>query len=99
MIDHGAKHIAFMARSGSESPAAASLVSTIETRGVEVTVLKCDVAIKEDVETAIRSVSRDRKLRGVVNAAMVLNVSDIHPFEATTLKKYIRTGSSSLWIR
>ncbi|KAL8979778.1 MAG: hypothetical protein Q9205_004974 [Flavoplaca limonia] len=99
MIDHGAKHLAFMARSGSESPSAANFVSSIETRGIEVTVLKCDVAIKEDVETAIRSVSRDRKLRGVVNAAMVLNVSDVHPFEATVLKKCIRTGCSNLWIR
>ncbi|KAL8881789.1 MAG: hypothetical protein Q9198_001081 [Flavoplaca austrocitrina] len=99
MIDHGAKHLAFMARSGSESSSAANFVSSIETRGIEVTVLKCDVAIKEDVETAIRSVSRDRKLRGVVNAAMVLNVSDVHPFEATVLKKCIRTGCSNLWIR
>ncbi|KAL8716996.1 MAG: hypothetical protein Q9225_005722 [Loekoesia sp. 1 TL-2023] len=73
MVDRGARYLAFLARSGSERPAAANLVSTIEARGVEVTVLKGDVAKSEDVDAAVRTITQYRQLRGVVNAAMVLN--------------------------
>lgn len=74
MIDRGARHLAFMARSGSQRPAAAHLISSIQAREVEVTVLRGDVADKDDVEAVIRTITQCRKLRGVVNAAMVLNV-------------------------
>ncbi|KAL8917449.1 MAG: hypothetical protein Q9208_007943 [Pyrenodesmia sp. 3 TL-2023] len=73
MVDRGVRHLAFMARSGAERPAAAKLVSSIEARGVEVTVFRGDVARREDVETVVHSISQLRELRGVVNAAMVLN--------------------------
>ncbi|KAI4095112.1 MAG: hypothetical protein LQ344_001763 [Seirophora lacunosa] len=62
-----------MARSGLESSAAASLVSSMEARGVHVTVFRGDVALRDDVETAVQSITQHRQLRGVVNAAMVLN--------------------------
>ncbi|KAL8829841.1 MAG: hypothetical protein Q9170_005997 [Blastenia crenularia] len=65
--------IAFMARSGADRPAAENLVCAIETRGAEVTVLRGDVAQSSDVENAIRTITQQRQLRGVVNAAMVLN--------------------------
>lgn len=74
MIDRGAKHLAFMARSGAQNPTAADLVYSMEARGIEATVLKGDVARKDDVEAAIQTITQHRRLRGVVNAAMVLNV-------------------------
>ncbi|KAL8934982.1 MAG: hypothetical protein Q9216_005641, partial [Gyalolechia sp. 2 TL-2023] len=73
MVDRGVKNLAFMARSGADRPAAAHLVSTIEARGVEVTVLRGDVADSKDVKTAIQTITKHHQLRGVVNAAMVLN--------------------------
>lgn len=76
MVDRGARHLAFMTRSGTKRPAAASLVSAIEARGAEVTVLRGDVAHGREVETAVRTITQHRQLRGVVNAAMVLNVSE-----------------------
>lgn len=85
MVDHGAKHLAFMARSGAERPAATHLVSTIEARGVEVTILRGDVANSNDVKTAIQTITQHRRLSGVVNAAMVLNVSKTIPLKYSTL--------------
>ena len=74
MIDHGARHLAFMARSGVDRPAAANLVSSIQSRGIEVTILRGDVTNKDDVESAVHIITKHRQLLGVVNAAMVLNV-------------------------
>ncbi|KAL9595415.1 MAG: hypothetical protein Q9219_006458 [cf. Caloplaca sp. 3 TL-2023] len=73
MVDCGARHLAFMTRSGCKQPAAARLVSETKARGVEVMVLKGDVASSVDVESAVRAITQHRQLRGVVNAAMVLN--------------------------
>ncbi|KAL9009887.1 MAG: hypothetical protein Q9173_005125 [Seirophora scorigena] len=73
MVDRGARHLAFVARSGSESSAAASLASSMEARGVHVTVFRGDVALRDDVQTAVQSITQHRQLRGVVYAAMVLN--------------------------
>lgn len=75
MVDRGAKHLAFMARSGSERPAAARLIADLEARKIEVIVIKGDVAQRGDVQEAIRRITQHRQLRGVVNAAMVLHVS------------------------
>ena len=74
MIDRGARHLAFMSRSGSDSTAAAELVSSIQAQGVEVTVWRGDVARKDDVEACVQNITQQHKLRGIVNAAMVLNV-------------------------
>lgn len=79
MVDRGARHLAFLARSGAKRPAAAHLISTIEARGVEVIVLQGDVGDSNDVKTAIQTITQHRQLRGVVNAAMVLNVSNSPP--------------------
>lgn len=64
-----------MARSGSERPAAAELISNIRAREIEVTVLRGDVADKDDVDACVQTITQHRELRGVVNAAMVLHVS------------------------
>ncbi|MCJ1284085.1 hypothetical protein MMC26_003416 [Xylographa opegraphella] len=72
MVERGAKHIAFMSRSGAESPSAATLVAGLKQLGVEVTILRSDVTSKKDVETAIERIDGRYPICGVLNAAMVL---------------------------
>ncbi|KAL8720399.1 MAG: hypothetical protein Q9181_007916 [Wetmoreana brouardii] len=85
MIDRGARYLAFMARSRAERPAAAHLISSIQARGVEVTVLRDDVAERNAVEAAIETISQQRQIRGVVNAAMDLHVKPTISSDALTL--------------
>ena len=73
MISRGAKHLAFMARSGASSKSAASLITSIEAQGVDVKIIQSDVAIKADVENAARQIDPRYPVRGVLNAAMVLD--------------------------
>lgn len=74
MIERGAKHFAFLSRSGTENPKAADLIASIEARQVTATVVRGDVTVKEDVEMAIEKLDKRYPIRGVVQAAMVLNV-------------------------
>ena len=75
MIANGARHFAFLSRSGTESSQAAILVRNMEQAGADVRVIKGDVTMKVDVEKALRSIPAGFPLAGVVHAAMVLRVS------------------------
>ncbi|KAH8692502.1 polyketide synthase [Phaeosphaeriaceae sp. PMI808] len=72
MMKHGARNFAFLSRSGMDSEQAAILVKGLETCGANVQVFRGDAAVKDDVEKAVGSITADRPIRGVVNAAMVL---------------------------
>lgn len=63
-----------MGRSGATSPAAAEHVKRLAARGVQVTVVKGDVSVLEDVERAVKTI--EEPIAGVVHAAMDLDVSD-----------------------
>jgi NADPH:quinone reductase-like Zn-dependent oxidoreductase len=77
MMKHGARNFAFLSRSGMDSEQAAILVKDLESRSAHVQVFRGDAAVKDDVEKAISLVPADRPICGVVNAAMVLRVSEI----------------------
>ena len=74
MIERGAKHLAFMSRSGIDKASAANLVDSIQALGVETTILRADVTSRAQVEAAIKGINTRFPIRGVVNAAMVLQV-------------------------
>ena len=75
MIERGAKHLAFMSRSGADSRSAAALIESIEARGVTATVIRGDVTAIADVKAAVKEAGTVHPVRGVVHAAMVLEVS------------------------
>jgi len=75
MVDRGAKRLAFLSRSGTANPSAAALVKDIQELGVHVAIMRCDVTSKTDVEEALKDIDPRYPIRGVLNAAMVLDVS------------------------
>lgn len=74
MIERGAKHFTFLSRSGIDNPKAANLIASIEAQGVIATVIRGDVTVKEDVQMCIERLDKKYPIRGVVQAAMVLDV-------------------------
>ena len=75
MMERGAKHFAFMARSGTDSKQAAILVDDMRRAGASVQVIRGDVTVRADVDKALHTIDAKHPLRGVVHAAMVLRVS------------------------
>jgi hypothetical protein len=74
MADRGAKHFAFLSRSGDDKPEAQSVVAELRRRGCEVEVFRGDGANLDDVRKAMAKVERKTPIKGVVHAAMVLTV-------------------------
>lgn len=79
MMKKGARRFAFLSRSGTDSKQAASLVNSIEAKGVVVQVIRGDASIMEDVERAVNVIPTEHSVCGVVQAAMVLKVCFAHP--------------------
>jgi NADPH:quinone reductase-like Zn-dependent oxidoreductase len=77
MMERGARTFCFLSRRGADAPRAARLVKDLELAGASVNVVRGDVSVREDVERAVATIPSDRPLRGVIQAAMVLRVSNI----------------------
>ncbi|KAI0449945.1 hypothetical protein F5B21DRAFT_492788 [Xylaria acuta] len=72
MMGCGAKHFAFISRSGIDKPEAARLIADIELSGASTQVLRADASDEEAVAKIAISLQAQRPIRGVVHAAMVL---------------------------
>lgn len=76
MVQHGAKHIVLLSRSGSKNKDKyAGALAELSAAGCQVNVLRCDVTREQDVQAVFDSLaaaSPARAVRGVVQCAMVL---------------------------
>ncbi|KAI1751035.1 hypothetical protein F4782DRAFT_201506 [Xylaria castorea] len=72
MMECGARHFAFISRSGIDKPEAARLIADIELSGASTQVLRADASDEEAVAKIVTSLQALRPVRGVVHAAMVL---------------------------
>lgn len=75
MVEHGARHLCFISRSGASSSEAASTISELKQLGVQTSNIRCSVTERGDLLAAVKKASQARAIKGVVHAAMVEGVS------------------------
>lgn len=75
MMEKGCRNFAFISRSGVDKPEAAKVVESITEAGASAQVFRADATIETDVAKVVSEVNASRPIRGVVHAAMVLQVS------------------------
>lgn len=75
MMEAGARRFTFLSRSGADAASAAECVRDLETAGAFVQVVRGDATSRADVVQAVKGVSSQNPIKGVVHAAMVLRVS------------------------
>ncbi|KAF2846077.1 putative polyketide synthase [Plenodomus tracheiphilus IPT5] len=85
MMERGARHFAFLSRSGADKSEAASLVQSLERSGANVQIFRGDASREADVASAVSSITANRPILGVVHAAMVLQDG---MFEGMTLDQF-----------
>ncbi|TGJ82080.1 hypothetical protein E0Z10_g6692 [Xylaria hypoxylon] len=89
LAQHGAKHIAFISRSGTAKPEAKATMEELENLGVHATSYICDVADPVAFEAVMTQMSAEQpRIKGAIHSAMVLN--DIL-FEAMTYDQWSET--------
>lgn len=74
MMERGARHFAFISRSGADKPEAADLVESLERSGASVKIFRADASDESAVRNVVLSLNAERPIRGAVIAAMVLKV-------------------------
>jgi NADP-dependent 3-hydroxy acid dehydrogenase YdfG len=89
MVERGARHLAFLSRSGPETPTAKELLDRMDRQGVEVIVLRCDVTNKADVQAAIAHAASNRPIKGVLHAGAVFEDVSFSAMEFSQLQKVL----------
>ncbi|HXV37365.1 MAG TPA: SDR family NAD(P)-dependent oxidoreductase, partial [Myxococcota bacterium] len=73
MVEHGARHLALVGRSGATSDEAARALEELRAAGAQVRVLRADVSERAAVDRVLAEIDAEMPpLRGVIHAAMVL---------------------------
>ena len=74
LMEHGARHLAFVSRSGDSKPGVKEAISELQKLGMNITAYACDVTNAADLKyTFARMTAEMPKLKGIIQAAMVLN--------------------------
>ena len=74
-MERGCRNFVFISRSGADKPEAAQVTTSLQKAGASVRVFRADATVEEDVMAVVADVRATHQIRGVVHAAMVLQVS------------------------
>jgi hypothetical protein len=78
LVNHGARNLAFISRSGATGEEQIAFLIDIERKGVTAKVYRCDVCDRRQLEeTLIKCGNEMPKIRGVIHGAAVIRVRDI----------------------
>lgn len=72
MFEKGAQNFAFLSRSGTTKPEAASVVGSLRAAGANVQVFCVDASDEKSVAEVVDGLSQEQPIKGVIHAAMVL---------------------------
>ena len=89
LADHGAKHLAFISRSGDSKPEAQKALADLKARGVSAIAFACDTVDETALEETVAKIAKLMPpIKGLIQAAMVLN--DTY-FQEMTYKAWTAT--------
>lgn len=77
MLDRGCRNFIFLSRSGTAKPEAAEVIRQLRDAGVSAEVFCVDASDEKAVAKVVADVSSKTPIKGVVHAAMVLQVSTL----------------------
>lgn len=92
MVERGAKSFIYLSRSGNDSSETCDFLTELGNLGVDAQVVKGDVCSLHDVKRAVASATRP--IKGVVQAALTLQVKFIGARHSAYLTQERRTNHS-----
>lgn len=76
MVEHGAKHLVLVNRSGLSTDAAQSTVGMLREMGAEIAVRGCDISDEQAFRTMYKEISQTfPPIKGAIQGTMILRVS------------------------
>jgi phthiocerol/phenolphthiocerol synthesis type-I polyketide synthase C len=93
----GARHLLLLGRRGAATPEAEAAVATLTEAGVTVSAPPCDIADMDRLRPVLAAATADRRLRGIVHAAMVLDDGIVANLSAARLETVFRPKIAGAW--
>ncbi len=98
LVERGARHLAFISRSGAASASAKKLVQDLESKDVQVNVYTCDIANAEALKDTIDRCSQEMpRICGVIQCAMVLRDALFEKMTYTQWTESLRPKVQGSW--
>jgi len=98
LVEHGARHLVLMGRSGASSPAAKSAIEAMKEAGAQVVVAKADVSQAQQVKSILANIEQSMPpLRGIVHAAMILDDAVLLELNRERFQKVMAPKLSGAW--
>jgi NADP-dependent 3-hydroxy acid dehydrogenase YdfG len=96
MVSRGARKIAIFNRSGSACREALSLVGELAKKGADLKVVKCDVTIASEVESAMDTAATQGPIKGILHAAAIYKdgIFSTLPYERWKLPLSVKVQGS-----
>ena len=98
MVQHGAKHITILSRSGMKTSEAKETVAKLRASGVSITIHKADACDPSQVEQAFSHAREKRPIRGVIHLAMLLADAPMATMAGEEWDRALRVKVDSSWV-
>jgi acyl transferase domain-containing protein/NADPH:quinone reductase-like Zn-dependent oxidoreductase/acyl carrier protein len=95
--EHGARQLLLASRRGDEAEGALELVAELSDLGAEVTVARCDVADRTQLQALLEQVPLEHPLSAVVHAAGVLDDGAIGSLTAERVDRVLAPKVDAAW--
>ncbi|TLD22152.1 hypothetical protein PspLS_07799 [Pyricularia sp. CBS 133598] len=98
MVERGARHLAFLSRSGAKSEPAIDLISSLRLQGVDVQDLKVDICDEKQMREVISFIEQNmRPIKGAIQCAAVLEDSIFDKMTYDKWTKAFRPKAIGSW--
>ncbi|HEX3778342.1 MAG TPA: type I polyketide synthase, partial [Pseudonocardiaceae bacterium] len=97
VAEHGVRHLLLTSRRGIDAPGAVELRDELAGLGVEVSVVACDVADRDQAVALVAAVSPDHPLTAVVHTAGVLDDGVLTALSQDRLDSVLRPKVDAAW--
>jgi acyl transferase domain-containing protein/acyl carrier protein len=98
LVEHGARNLAVLSRSGASSDSARSALESLRSQGVTVADLAADVSDQHQLKSALRTVAGTMPpIRGVMHMAMVMEDAPIPQMTPERMHKVMAPKIQGAW--
>ena len=98
MVEHGAKHITILSRSGMKTSEAKETVAKLRASGASITVYQADACDRSQVGQAFSQAREKRLIKGVIHLAMLLADAPMATMTGEEWDRALRVKVDSSWI-
>ena len=98
LASKGAKNISLVSRSGKVSETARETLMKMKAEGVDISIVKADVANMEEMQSAINKNADAKPIAGIIHAAGIMAYDPLESLDESTFKAMLKPKVKGLWV-